>query len=87
MDLSTTPRRPPEGVAEHQKMRIAKSVFSIRSLVDVEDSEFTGNEEERNKGQINFILFYDSKMYSYPKKHKLDPTEYFIDLAMFDLLF
>ncbi|XP_066588810.1 homeobox protein aristaless-like [Prorops nasuta] len=39
MDLSTTPRRPTEGLSsELQKTRVAKSVFSIRSLVDVEDA-------------------------------------------------
>ena len=57
MDLSTTPRRPPDGVADHQKRRIAKSVFSIRSLVNVEDTEFTANEEEHNAGEFLQILF------------------------------
>ncbi|XP_063977788.1 homeobox protein aristaless-like isoform X2 [Diachasmimorpha longicaudata] len=52
MDLSTTTRRPPDaGAADHivQKTtanhRVAKSVFSIRSLVDVEDAELPGNDE------------------------------------------
>ncbi|CAD1472048.1 unnamed protein product, partial [Heterotrigona itama] len=39
MDLSTTPRRMTETVADLQKTRVAKSVFSIRSLVNVEEAE------------------------------------------------
>ncbi|XP_017888944.1 homeobox protein aristaless-like [Ceratina calcarata] len=39
MDLSTTPRRATDGVSDLQKTRVAKSVFSIRSLVDVEEAE------------------------------------------------
>lgn len=44
MDLSTTARRAVEPVAAHQpqelyKTRRAKSVFSISSLVDLEDNE------------------------------------------------
>ena len=39
MDLSTTPRRATEGVGDLQKTRVAKSVFSIRSLVDVEEAD------------------------------------------------
>ncbi|XP_012344595.1 ALX homeobox protein 1-like, partial [Apis florea] len=51
MDLSTTPRRITEGVADLQKTRVAKSVFSIRSLVDVGDtdlSEVEDNEKIQN---------------------------------------
>lgn len=45
MDLSTTPRRATEGVGgDLQKTRVAKSVFSIRSLVDVEEAEVPANE-------------------------------------------
>ncbi|KAF7398474.1 homeobox protein aristaless-like [Vespula maculifrons] len=46
MDLSTTPRRATDGLSDLQKTRVAKSVFSIRSLVDVEEAEFPVNEEE-----------------------------------------
>ncbi|XP_029033926.2 homeobox protein aristaless-like isoform X1 [Osmia bicornis bicornis] len=47
MDLSTTPRRATDGVGDLQKTRVAKSVFSIRSLVDVEEAELpvTGIED------------------------------------------
>lgn len=58
MDLSTTPRRPPDGVADHQKTRVAKSVFSIRSLVDVEDSVFAANDVEHNAGKFINIFNY-----------------------------
>ncbi|KAG7201575.1 hypothetical protein KM043_004320 [Ampulex compressa] len=47
MDLSTTPRRAAEGVGDLQKTRVAKSVFSIRSLVDVEEADVPANEEDR----------------------------------------
>ncbi|XP_011703352.1 PREDICTED: homeobox protein aristaless-like [Wasmannia auropunctata] len=47
MDLSTTPRRATEGVGDLQKTRVAKSVFSIRSLVDVEETEFPAQDDER----------------------------------------
>jgi len=47
MDLSTTPRRTTEGVGELQKTRVAKSVFSIRSLVDVEETELPTQDDER----------------------------------------
>ncbi|KYM88353.1 hypothetical protein ALC53_02835 [Atta colombica] len=47
MDLSTTPRRTTEGVGELQKTRVAKSVFSIRSLVDVEETELSTQDDER----------------------------------------
>lgn len=56
MDLSMTPRRPPDGV-ELQKTRVAKSVFSIRSLVDVGDADLTSsNEDERNLGESFELL-------------------------------
>ncbi|XP_032689566.1 homeobox protein aristaless-like isoform X1 [Odontomachus brunneus] len=48
MDLSTTPRRATEGVGDLQKTRVAKSVFSIRSLVDVEEAEVPAQESERS---------------------------------------
>lgn len=47
MDLSTTPRRAAEGVGDLQKTRVAKSVFSIRSLVDVEETELPVQDDER----------------------------------------
>lgn len=47
MDLSTTPRRAAEGVGDLQKTRVAKSVFSIRSLVDVEETELPAQDDER----------------------------------------
>lgn len=46
MDLSTTPRRATEGVSDLQKTRVAKSVFSIRSLVDVEEAELPSQDDE-----------------------------------------
>lgn len=45
MDLSTTPRRATDGVGDIQKTRVAKSVFSIRSLVDVEEAELPAQDE------------------------------------------
>ncbi|XP_071627991.1 uncharacterized protein [Temnothorax longispinosus] len=48
MDLSTTPRRAAEGVGDLQKTRVAKSVFSIRSLVDVEETELPAQDDERS---------------------------------------
>lgn len=62
MDLSTTPRRITEGVADLQKTRVAKSVFSIRSLVDVGDtdlSEVEDNEKIQSEffTQRSFFLF------------------------------
>lgn len=48
MDLSTTPRRPTDGVGDLQKTRVAKSVFSIRSLVDVEEAELPTLDDERS---------------------------------------
>lgn len=50
MDLSTTPRRAAEGVGDLQKTRAAKSVFSIRSLVDVEETE---QDEERPQSKFS----------------------------------
>ena len=51
MDLSTTQRRPADGVVEIQKTRVAKSVFSIRSLVELEDNNAAPAEEDcRNSG-------------------------------------
>lgn len=70
MDLSTTTRRPPDAtgnpstgnVGEHiggQKSgnhhRVAKSVFSIRSLVDVEDADLP-NDEGNHSGYGEFIF-------------------------------
>lgn len=47
MDLSTTPRRATDGVVgDLQKTRVAKSVFSIRSLVDVEETELPVQDDE-----------------------------------------
>ncbi|XP_029156545.1 homeobox protein aristaless-like [Nylanderia fulva] len=46
MDLSTTPRRATDGVGDIQKTRVAKSVFSIRSLVDVEEAELPAQDVE-----------------------------------------
>lgn len=43
MDLSTTQRRPADGVIDIQKTRVAKSVFSIRSLVELEDNNTSQN--------------------------------------------
>lgn len=56
MDLSTTPRRATDGVGDLQKTRVAKSVFSIRSLVDVEEAELpvTGI-EDTDRAQSEFI--------------------------------
>ncbi|KAH0953619.1 hypothetical protein HN011_000488, partial [Eciton burchellii] len=51
MDLSTTPRRATEGVGDLQKTRVAKSVFSIRSLVDVEEAELPAQDDERSPNQ------------------------------------
>lgn len=48
MDLSTTPRRTTEGIADLQKTRVAKSVFSIRSLVNVEEAEVPIAEDTEN---------------------------------------
>ncbi|XP_072751598.1 aristaless-related homeobox protein [Anoplolepis gracilipes] len=48
MDLSTTPRRATDGVGDIQKTRVAKSVFSIRSLVDVEEAELPAQDNERS---------------------------------------
>ncbi|XP_076659183.1 homeobox protein aristaless [Halictus rubicundus] len=45
MDLSTTPRRATEGVGDLQKTRVAKSVFSIRSLVDVEEADIPATDD------------------------------------------
>ncbi|OAD61501.1 hypothetical protein WN48_00443 [Eufriesea mexicana] len=53
MDLSTTPRRVAEG--DLQKTRVAKSVFSIRSLVDVEEVELPAAEDSE-KAQIVFTI-------------------------------
>ncbi|XP_011503642.1 PREDICTED: uncharacterized protein LOC105366786 [Ceratosolen solmsi marchali] len=47
MDLSTTSRRPAENVAELQKTRVAKSVFSIRSLVNVDETTNTISGKDR----------------------------------------
>ncbi|XP_008207398.1 homeobox protein aristaless [Nasonia vitripennis] len=55
MDLSTTPRRPAEAVAELQKTRVAKSVFSIRSLVDVEDSSVNNVVAEDDRVSDNTV--------------------------------
>lgn len=61
MDL-TTPRRPTDGVSDLQKTtnnqhRVAKSVFSIRSLVDVEDADNLQRENIQHTGEfINFIF-------------------------------
>ncbi|TGZ56365.1 Uncharacterized protein DBV15_08855 [Temnothorax longispinosus] len=58
MDLSTTPRRAAEGVGDLQKTRVAKSVFSIRSLVDVEETELPAQDDERSpKNKIDCIKF------------------------------
>lgn len=54
MDLSTTPRRITEGVADLQKTRVAKSVFSIRSLVDVGDTDLS-EVEDNEKIQSEFL--------------------------------
>jgi len=51
MDLSTTPRRATEGVGDLQKTRVAKSVFSIRSLVDVEEAELPAQDDERSPSE------------------------------------
>ncbi|KMR04570.1 homeobox protein aristaless-like protein [Lasius niger] len=55
MDLSTTPRRATDGVGDIQKTRVsqrgvreAKEVFSIRSLVDVEEAELPAQDVERS---------------------------------------
>ncbi|XP_050448579.1 homeobox protein aristaless-like [Cataglyphis hispanica] len=48
MDLSTTPRRATDGVGDIQKTRVAKSVFSIRSLVNVEEAELPTQDNEPN---------------------------------------
>lgn len=61
MDLSTTPRRATEGVGDLQKTRVAKSVFSIRSLVDVEETELPAQEDERSpseslNGPLEFFI-------------------------------
>ena len=61
MDLSTTPRRTVEGVGELQKTRVAKSVFSIRSLVDVEETELPTQDDERPQSEsldslLKFII-------------------------------
>lgn len=58
MDLSTTPRRAAEGVGDLQKTRVAKSVFSIRSLVDVEETELPAQDDERPSSK--FTLFRQS---------------------------
>lgn len=55
MDLSTTPRRATEGVGDLQKTRVAKSVFSIRSLVDVEEAEVPAQEDERSPSKCRFF--------------------------------
>lgn len=52
MDLSTTPRRATEGVGDLQKTRVAKSVFSIRSLVDVEETELPAQDDERPSSEF-----------------------------------
>jgi len=52
MDLSTTPRRATEGVGDLQKTRVAKSVFSIRSLVDVEEAELPAQDDERSPSEF-----------------------------------
>lgn len=57
MDLSTTPRRITEGVADLQKTRVAKSVFSIRSLVDVGDTDLS-EVEDNEKIQSEFLPFH-----------------------------
>jgi len=53
MDLSTTPRRATEGVGDLQKTRVAKSVFSIRSLVDVEETELPAQDDERPPSEFS----------------------------------
>lgn len=62
MDLST-PRRPTDGVPDIQKttsnhqQRVAKSVFSIRSLVDIGDVDLPNNihqERSQNTGEFFF---------------------------------
>lgn len=54
MDLSTTQRQPADGVGELRKTRVAKSVFSIRNIVDVEESGLTINED----GELNGKFFF-----------------------------
>ncbi|KOX70852.1 hypothetical protein WN51_02276 [Melipona quadrifasciata] len=51
MDLSTTPRRMTETVADLQKTRVAKSVFSIRSLVNVEEAELPVVEDTEKQSE------------------------------------
>lgn len=60
MDLSTTPRRATEGVGDLQKTRVAKSVFSIRSLVDVEEAELPAQDDERSPSEslVRFSAFW-----------------------------
>lgn len=52
MDLSTTPRRATDGVGDIQKTRVAKSVFSIRSLVNVEEAELPAQDNERSPSEF-----------------------------------
>ena len=52
MDLSTTPRRMTETVADLQKTRVAKSVFSIRSLVNVEEAELPVVEDTEKQSEL-----------------------------------
>lgn len=67
MDLSTTPRRATDGLSDLQKTRVAKSVFSIRSLVDVEEAEFPMNEEEIINGESlpSFAFYIDLSILIY----------------------
>ncbi|KYN33296.1 hypothetical protein ALC56_12445 [Trachymyrmex septentrionalis] len=70
MDLSTTPRRTTEGVGDLQKTRVAKSVFSIRSLVDVEETELPTQDDERP--QKNVQMFSLNPRKETLEKQKID---------------
>lgn len=63
MDLSTTPRRIPEGVSELQKTRVAKSVFSIRSLVDVGETELA-DDMEKTQSEFRHVTISISSFYT-----------------------
>ncbi|KYN01521.1 hypothetical protein ALC62_07703 [Cyphomyrmex costatus] len=72
MDLSTTPRRAAESVGDLQKTRVAKSVFSIRSLVDVEETELPTQDDERPSIQGSVRMFSLNPQEETLEKRKID---------------
>lgn len=77
MDLTTS--RPREGSMDACKSRQAKSVFSIRSLVDLGDNSEHGGIRDSDRKCFNNICLFSTSLYIYKsvlKKKKNSITQY-----------